>query len=214
MIDIKFNLPEDIEAESMKIIEEELKKLDGGTNINPVVKRVIHATADFDFAKTLMFSENAYEKAIEILKCGAVIVADTNMIRAGINKKALEKLNCSVKCFMSDEDVASKAKLLGVTRAAISMEKAAAIEGHVVFAIGNAPTALIKLHELMEENKITPSLIIGVPVGFVNVVESKELILNQNKVPYIVSQGRKGGSTVAVSICNALMYEAIRQLKL
>ncbi|MEG1972730.1 MAG: precorrin-8X methylmutase, partial [Oscillospiraceae bacterium] len=126
-------------------------------------------------------------------------------------KKALQELNCSVECFMGDEDVALNAKLEGLTRAAVSMRKSVGVKGKVIYAIGNAPTALMTLYELMEKRTLNPAFIIGVPVGFVNVVESKELILAQNKTPYIVSLGRKGGSTVAAAICNALMYEAIKQ---
>ena len=128
------------------------------------------------------------------------------MAKAGINKTALGKLGGQVHCFMADEDVAQEAKSRGITRAAVCMERAAKLEKPCVFAIGNAPTALIALKEMMDGGKLTPALIIGVPVGFVNVVESKELILGTH-VPHIVARGRKGGSNVAAAICNALLYQ-------
>ena len=131
------------------------------------------------------------EKAIEAIKNGACIVTDTQMAKAGINKKALAKYGGEVYCFMSDEDVAKKAKEMGSTRATASMDKAAELGKPLIFAIGNAPTALVRLYELINEKKISPYLIIGVPVGFVNVVQSKEMIMDTD-VPYIVARGRKG----------------------
>ena len=145
------------------------------------------------------------EKAIEAIKNGACIVTDTQMAKAGINKKALAKYGGEVFCFMSDEDVAAKAKELGCTRATASMDKAASMGKPLIFAIGNAPTALVRLYELIQEKKISPYLIIGVPVGFVNVVQSKEMIM-ETDTPYIVARGRKGGSNIAACICNALLY--------
>lgn len=197
--------PREIEARSFEIITEELgeKKLIPGTE--PIVKRCIHTSADFDYAENLYFSEGAVEKALEAIQNGASIVTDTQMAKAGINKKTLAKYGGEVYCFMSDEDVAEKAKELGCTRAAASMEKAAGLDKPVIFAVGNAPTALVKLYELIQEKKIAPHLIIGVPVGFVNVVQSKELIMEAD-VPYIVARGRKGGSNIAACICNALLY--------
>ena len=181
--------PMDIEKRSFEIITEEL----GDTPLIPgtelVVKRCIHTSADFDYAKNLCFSENAVEKAIQAIKDGACIVTDTQM----------------ANCFMSDEDVAKIAKENGSTRATASMDKAAGLDKKLIFAIGNAPTALVRLYELIEEKKLDPELIIGVPVGFVNVVQSKELIMHTD-VPYIVARGRKGGSNIAACICNALLY--------
>lgn len=145
------------------------------------------------------------EQAIEAIKNGASIVTDTQMAKAGINKKALGKFGGEVFCFMSDEDVAAKAKAEGSTRAAACMDKAAALGKPVIFAIGNAPTALVRLYELIQEKKISPYLIIGVPVGFVNVVQSKEMIM-ESGAPCIVAKGRKGGSNIAACICNALLY--------
>ena len=203
---IEFVLPKDIEKRSFEIIESELtEKID--EKIKPIVKRVIHTTADFSYEKSLVFSENAVETALEAIKNGASIVTDTNMAKAGINKKALSKFGGNVYCFMADEDVAEKAKKDGTTRATASMEKASQMDERVIIACGNAPTALIKLYELIKENKINPYLIIGVPVGFVNVVEAKELIM-EAECQYIVARGSKGGSNVAAAICNALIYMA------
>lgn len=203
-IELENVLPEQIERRSFEIIESELKRpLD--PLLAPIIKRVIHTTADFDYADSLYFSPNAVPLALEALKAGASIVTDTNMAKAGINKPALSKLGGEALCFMADEDIADAAKQKGSTRAAASMDKAAALDMPVVFAIGNAPTALVRLHELIAEGKIKPALIIGVPVGFVNVVQAKELIM-QTDVPYIVARGRKGGSNVAAAIVNALMY--------
>ncbi len=201
--------PMDIEKRSFEIITEILgdRKLD--PDQESVIKRVIHTTADFDYADNLVFSENAVEKALDALRGGCDIVTDTQMAKAGINKTILAKLGGEVHCFMSDEDVAAKAKERGVTRATVSMEKAAGLEKPCIFAIGNAPTALIALKELMDGGKLKPAMIIGVPVGFVNVVESKELII-ESDVPHIVARGRKGGSNVAAAICNALMYKITR----
>lgn len=197
-------LPEDIERRSFEIIESELPHpIDPA--LAPIIKRVIHTSADFEYADSLYFSEGVLEKALSALKSGATIVTDTNMGKSGINKAALAKLGCKVECFMSDPDVAAMAKENGTTRATASMDKAAQIEGPVIFAIGNAPTALVRLYELMEDGKLDPALIIGVPVGFVNVVQSKELII-ASSAPCIVARGRKGGSNVAACIVNALMY--------
>lgn len=197
--------PMDIEKRSFEMITEELgdTKLLSGTEL--VVKRCIHTSADFDYAKNLCFSENVIEKAMEAIKKGACIVTDTQMAKSGINKRALARYGGEVYCFMSDEDVAELAKKNGSTRATVSMDKAAKLEKPLIFAIGNAPTALVRLYELIQEGALKPELIIGVPVGFVNVVQSKELIM-QADVPYIVARGRKGGSNIAACICNALLY--------
>ena len=197
--------PREIETRSFEIITEELgdHKFQPGTEL--IVKRCIHTSADFEYADSLYFSEGAVEQAIEAIKNGASIVTDTQMAKAGINKKALGKFGGEVFCFMSDEDVGAKAKAEGSTRAAACMDKAAALGKPVIFAIGNAPTALVRLYELIQEKKISPYLIIGVPVGFVNVVQSKEMIM-ESGAPCIVAKGRKGGSNIAACICNALLY--------
>lgn len=197
--------PMDIEARSFEIITQELKDtpLIPGTEL--IVKRCIHTSADFDYAENLCFSENAVEKAIRAIREGACIVTDTQMAKAGINKRALSRYGGEVFCFMSDEDVAQIAREKGSTRATASMDKAAGLDKKLIFAIGNAPTALVRLYELIEEGVLSPELVIGVPVGFVNVVQSKELIM-KTQVPYIVARGRKGGSNIAACICNALLY--------
>lgn len=198
--------PMEIEQRSFEIITAELKR-ELPEDTAPIIKRCIHTSADFDYADNLCFSEHVVERALAALKAGACIVTDTQMAKSGINKKALAKFGGEVYCFMSDEDVAQTARENGTTRATASMDKAAALEKPLIFAIGNAPTALVRLYELIEEKKIAPRLIIGVPVGFVNVVQSKELIM-QTDVPYIVARGRKGGSNIAACICNALLYMA------
>ena len=199
--------PLEIEERSFAIITELLGDHQPDEETAPVVKRVIHTTADFDYRENLVFSEHAVRKGIEALRQGCHIVTDTHMAMAGINKTVLSRLGGEVHCFMADPDVAEEAKARGITRAAVSMERSAALGRPCVFAIGNAPTALLALRDLMDAGKVTPALIIGVPVGFVNVVESKERILGCD-VPYIVARGRKGGSNVAAAICNALIYQA------
>lgn len=199
--------PAEIEARSMEIIGAELGARSFPADQFPVVKRVIHTSADFDYADNLVFSEGAVARGIAAVKGGCTIVTDTQMAWSGVNKRVLEKFGGRAVCFMSDPDVAAEAKARGETRATVSMERAAALEGSVIFAIGNAPTALVRLCELMDEGKADPALVIGVPVGFVNVVESKELLLT-TAAPHIVARGRKGGSNVAAAICNALLYLA------
>ena len=201
--------PMDIEKRSFEIITELLgdRRLDPENEL--VIKRAIHTTADFDYADNLVFSPHAVQRGLDALRAGCDIVTDTQMARSGINKTILGKLGGEVHCFMSDPDVAEEAKARGITRAIVSMEKAARLEKPCIFAIGNAPTALIALDSLMKAGKLSPALIIGVPVGFVNVVESKELILASG-VPHIVARGRKGGSNVAAAICNALLYQIMR----
>ena len=205
---IEYVLPTEIEKRSFEIISEELKErgIILPKEQELITKRVIHTSADFDYAKTMTYSENAVQIALDLLKNGADIVTDTNMALAGINKKKLAALGGEAHCFMADEDVATEAKARNVTRATVSMEKAASIPKSVIFAIGNAPTALIALQEQIEKGILKPGLIIGVPVGFVNVVAAKELIM-AGTTPYIVNAGRKGGSNVAAAICNALLYQ-------
>lgn len=208
-MNIEYVLPEDIERHSFEIIESELGGRSFPEKIRPILYRVIHTTADFDYADNLCFSENAVDIAVELLKNGAVIVTDTNMAKSGINKSALNKLGCEVVCFMSDPETAAAAKANGTTRAAASADRAAQLGKPVIYACGNAPTALIRLYEHITSGDFTPAFVIGVPVGFVNVVQSKELIM-QSGVPYIVARGRKGGSNVAAAIVNALLYMITR----
>lgn len=207
-IELERVLPAEIEERSFEIITKELKDVPLIPGTEPIVKRCIHTSADFDYAKNLYFTDGVVEKALDALRRGASIVTDTQMGRAGINKKKLAKYGGEVYCFMSDEDVAETAKLNGTTRAAASMDKAAVLgrDKELIFAVGNAPTALVRLYELIQEGSLSPRLIIAVPVGFVNVVQSKELIISLRKTPAIVAKGRKGGSNIAACICNALLY--------
>ena len=206
-----FIKPADIERESMAIIRRELAAR-GETpedEVAPVVLRAIHTTADFDYAKALYFTKRAVPRGMAALH-GGVIVTDTNMARAGVSARALERLGCEAVCYMADEAVAAEARARGVTRAVVSMERALAEHPNAVLAIGNAPTALLTLADKIEAGA-RPALVIGVPVGFVNVVESKErakAVCEASGVPAILAMGRKGGSTVAAAVCNALLYAA------
>ena len=203
--------PREIENRSFEIIGEELQQR--GITIpaeqESVAKRVIHTSADFEYSQTMCYSENAIAIARNLIRQGADIVTDTNMAMSGINKKMLAKFGGEVHCFMADEDVAAEAKARQVTRASVCMEKASKINKPVIFAIGNAPTALVSLYEMIQAGTYRPAFVIGVPVGFVNVEAAKELIM-ETDVPYIVNRGRKGGSNVAAAICNALIYGLAR----
>lgn len=202
--------PAEIEKNSFAIITAELGDRSFPEGVAEVVKRVIHTSADFDYADNLCFSPDAVEQAKAALEAGATIVTDTNMALAGISKPTLAKLGGKAVCLMADEAVVREAKERGVTRATVSMEHAAKLDGPLIFAIGNAPTALIRLHELIGAGAVSPALVIGVPVGFVNVVESKELFLGGD-TPYIIARGRKGGSNVAAAIVNALLYQIVKR---
>ena len=203
----EYILPKDIEKRSFEIIESELSER--GIRLPEeqgfIIKRAIHTTADFEYARTLTFSHGAVERAFELLRNGADIVTDTNMALAGVNKAVLEKLGGEAVCYMADPEVAREARERGLTRAAVSMERASKREKPVIFAVGNAPTALITLREMYDRGEYRPAFVIGVPVGFVNVEAAKELIL-ETDIPCIVNRGRKGGSNVAAAICNALLY--------
>lgn len=204
--------PEEIEKRSFEIISEELKQrgIILPEEEELVTKRVIHTSADFDYASTMCYSQGAVGIAKELLRNGADIVTDTNMALAGINKRVLALLGGEAHCYMADEDVARIAKERGVTRAVVSMEKASQIQKQVIFAVGNAPTALIQLYRMIEEGSFLPDFIVGAPVGFVNVEVAKEMIM-ETKVPYIVNRGRKGGSNIVAAICNALLYQIRRE---
>ncbi|MBQ6180427.1 MAG: precorrin-8X methylmutase [Ruminococcus sp.] len=203
-MNIEYVLPTDIEKRSFEIIESELESEIPG-DIKPIVIRAIHTTADFDYAKNLYFSDNIVDKALAALDRGAIIVTDTNMARSGINKAALARHGCECMCFMADEDIAEAAKLHRTTRASASVDKAAGLRKPVIYAVGNAPTALIRLCEHISDGSFIPEFVIGAPVGFVNVVQSKETLISTG-IPCIVARGRKGGSNVAAAICNALLY--------
>lgn len=203
--------PADIEARSFEIISAELAEK--GVVLDPenelVVKRAIHTSADFDYADNLVFSPHAVSLGIEALKGGCSVVTDTMMAASGINKRVLGKFGGEVLNYIADPEVAAEAKERGLTRSAVCMERAAALGKPLVYAVGNAPTALVRLYEMLQAGEMPcpPALVIGVPVGFVNVVESKELICELD-VPHIVARGRKGGSNVAAAIVNALLYLA------
>ena len=206
-MELEYVLPKDIERRSFEIIEAELGDRKLPDDIRPIVMRAIHTTADFDYYDNLYFSENVVEKALDTIRRGAVIVTDTNMAKSGVNKAALARHGCTVECFMADSDVAAAASEKGTTRATASVDKAARLGKPVIYAVGNAPTALVRLCEHIKAGSFVPQLVIGVPVGFVNVVQSKEMMI-ESGIPCIVARGRKGGSNVAAAICNALLYMA------
>ena len=210
---LEHGTPMDIEGESMRIIREELSAM--GVTLPPdraaVVLRAIHTTADFDYARNLRFTPGAVEAGVAALKAGTPIVTDTNMARAGVSAAACGRLGTERLCCMADPEIARRARERGTTRAAAAVDLWADLHPEAVFAVGNAPTALLRMAELMEAGRLRPALVIGVPVGFVNVVESKERIWSlcrARDIPAVVAMGRKGGSTVAAAICNALLYQA------
>ena len=214
MREYKYVRPADIEKESMRIIEGELNER--GIEIPEehltVVKRVIHTTADFDYGENLKFTENAVQRSIEALRQGGrVFITDTNMALSGISKPSLAKLDAQAICYMADPEIMQQAKAEGTTRAYASMRRGASEHPDAIFVSGNAPTALIAISEMIREG-LRPSLVIAVPVGFVNVVESKEELFSlcaEKGIPAIAALGRKGGSNVAASICNAILYQAV-----
>lgn len=197
--------PHEIEKRSMAIITAELNGRTWPEPESSIIKRCIHTSADFDYADNLVFSEGAARIGMDALRNGASIVTDTKMGAAGINKNRMRIHGGQVHCFISDDDVIEEAKARGCTRATVAMEKASKLTGPIIFVVGNAPTALIELDRLIKEGKAEPALIVGVPVGFVNVTESKELIMGAGS-PYIVARGRKGGSNIGAAICNAMLY--------
>ena len=203
--EIEIVQPAEIEKRSFEIItgilgDREFPKMHG-----PIIKRVIHTTADFDYADTVKISDGAVEKAMSAIKEGSPIFTDTMMAASGINKKLLGKWGGQVTCLIGDENVAEEAKARGITRSAVCMEKYVGLNKYAVFAVGNAPTALLRLSELIRQGKAAPALVVGVPVGFVNVIEAKKILMDTG-VPYIVAEGRKGGSNVAAAIVNAILY--------
>lgn len=198
-------LPDAIEAESFRIIEAEMGLHEFSVIEWPVVQRAIHSTADFELGRSMVFHPRAVEAGIAAIRKGAHVVADVQMIQAGISAASLAEFGGNVLCYMADADVAAKARAEGTTRAIQCMRKAAREAPEAIYAIGNAPTALLELVRLVEDGEANPALIIGVPVGFVSAAESKEQVRRQGLVPYITNRGRKGGTPVAVSITNALL---------
>ncbi|MBI2160291.1 MAG: precorrin-8X methylmutase [candidate division NC10 bacterium] len=197
--------PDAIEAESFRIIEAEIGPHDFSVLEWPVVQRAIHATADFELGRSMLFHPRAVEAGIAAIRKGAHVVADVQMIQAGISAGYLAEFGGRVLCYMADTEVAEKARAEGTTRAIQCMRKAAREAPEAIYAIGNAPTALLELVRLVEDGEAAPALIIGVPVGFVSAAESKERLREQGLVPYITNHGRKGGTPVAVAVTNALL---------
>jgi precorrin-8X/cobalt-precorrin-8 methylmutase len=205
--------PEEIEAESFRIIDAEAGAHCWSTLEWPVVRRVIHTSADFDYARAMVFSDGAVTSGIEALRRGRGIVTDTTMALAGINKRLLERFDISISCFVSDPDVAAEAAHEGITRSIAAMRKATGDPDNGIFVIGNAPTALFELLRLVREEGLRPDLVIALPVGFVGAEESKEALLQQAPgygIPFITNRGRKGGSNVAAAAVNALLLLAGR----
>ena len=194
--------PEEIERASMRIIGENIDSSRVLPENLPVIKRVIHATADFDFLHTLTFSPDAVSIAREALRSNTPIITDTLMLAAGISKRYGVKIVCHV----ADDDVKAESASRKVTRSIVSIEHSAREYPSAVYAIGNAPTALIRLFEMIQEGRVNPAVVIGVPVGFVNVIEAKNMLASLTSVPSIIAHGRKGGTTVACAIINALLY--------
>ena len=203
------NNPMEIEEKSMEIIENSFKNVDFTDQELTVAKRIIHTTGDVSYSEIIKFQNDFIKNSLEALKSGGKIYTDTNMTKAGINKKSLEKLGLEVVCYVSDEDVFKLAKKNNTTRSQAAIEKAIN-EGIKIFSVGNAPTALFKLLEEVDKDKVNPDFIIGVPVGFVGAAESKEE-LRKYSIPQITTVGNKGGSNVAASIINSLMYMLVKR---
>jgi len=199
------NNPRAIEDRSMAIIEESLPELlELPVEERQVIKRVVHATGDTSYADLVRIHPGAVAAGLAAIRAGCTVVTDVNMVKAGINRRRLEALGVKVNCYISDLRVAEEARQEGLTRAAVAMRRAAAeLEGGIA-VIGNAPTALVALCDLIKQEKVTPALVVGVPVGFVGARESKELLMS-TPVPYITVPGTKGGSTIAVAVMNALL---------
>ena len=209
--------PSEIERESMAIIDRELaaRGIILPAENAAVVRRCIHASADFDYAEKLRFSPDAVARAVESLRAGVGIVTDTNMALAGVSRPGLARLGGSARCFMAEEEIARAAKERGTTRAAAAMDYAAKTCPGAILAVGNAPTALLQIAEQIEDG-LRPALVVAAPVGFVNVVESKErvwAVCLAHDVPCIAAMGRKGGSSIAAAIVNALIYTAADMLE-
>ena len=202
--------PMDIERRSFEIIRQELGDRVLDPEYDLLIRRVIHTTADFDYVDNLAFSLHAVEQMKKAIQKGADVVTDTTMAMSGINKRTLAQFGGAARCFVADPDVAKEAKERGVTRSLVSMEKAARLDKPLIFAIGNAPTALFSICELIRAGKLSPEMVIGVPVGFVNVVEAKEELI-RTAPHYVVARGRKGGSNVAAAIVNSVLYQMVQR---
>ncbi len=201
--------PVAIERESFAIIEREVGEHGFSALEWPIVRRVIHTSADFDFARNTLISQGAVASAISAICGGAKILCDTNMALAGVNKARLASFGSEIRCHVGEAQVADAAKSEGLTRSTLALRKGVE-EGCRIFAIGNAPTALFELLRLVREGAPRPALIIGAPVGFVGAEESKEALI-ETDLPYIACRGRKGGSTIVTAILNALLIQAEEQ---
>jgi len=201
--------PAAIEAESFRLIEAEVGVHGFDARQWPVVRRIIHTTADFDFAQVTFFSRGAVEAGIAALRRGEKVLCDTHMVRAGVSKPRLAGFGSELVCHVADPEIAREARAGGVTRSLVAMRRGVA-EGCGIFLIGNAPTALFELLALVRAGKANPSLVVGVPVGFVGAAESKEALLSSG-LPFITCRGRKGGSAIAAAILNALMILAAEE---
>ena len=201
--------PAAIEAESFRLIDAEVGPHSYDRQQWPIVRRIIHTTADFDFAATTCFSPEAVAAAIKALRRGEKVLCDTHMVRAGVNKTRLATFGSELVCHVADPDIAREARGLGVTRSTLALRRGVE-EGCGLFLIGNAPTALFELLELARTGRARPSLVVGVPVGFVGAAEAKEALL-ASPLPFIPCRGRKGGSAIAAAILNALMLLAAEE---
>lgn len=197
--------PDSIEKKSMQIIEEKIGKMDCTEEQAKTIKRVIHATAQLDTGELLRFSDGALNKAQKLMKEGADIITDVNMLRAGVNDRKLSEFGGKVKCFISDDDIRAESEATGLTRSIISMREAVKLDSKKIFAIGNAPTALFELIRLSREEEEEIDFIVGTPVGFVGAKESKDELMKTD-IPHISLKGRRGGSAIAASIINSIIY--------
>lgn len=202
--------PMKIEERSMEMIQEIIDEIRPGYKFNgaieeKIIKRCIHTTADFEYLDILRISDGAIESIVDALKNNATIYTDTNMALSGINKRKLDALGCDYKCLVAEEETANLAKEKGITRSMAAVEIAAKNPGRKLFVLGNAPTALYKVMEMIDSNELKADAVVGVPVGFVGAAESKDELENTN-IPYIISKGRKGGSNLAAAIINAILY--------
>jgi len=202
--------PQEIEDLSFKIIEQEAGDHGFGEDQWPVVRRMIHTSADFEYIDTIRFYPDVVQKGISAIQRGCQIITDTNMARVGIRKKEIQKFGGKVSCLIADQAIAKKAKESGTTRALAAVDMACDQMKDGIYVVGNAPTALLRLIELIKNKKASPALIIGFPVGFVNAAESKDELIALD-FPYITNKGRKGGSNIAASIVNALAIMAVEQ---
>jgi len=204
--------PEQIEQKSFEIIDEEAGRHDFPPDQWPIVRRMIHTSADFEYMDSVRFHPEAVAAGISAIRQGGMIFTDTNMLRTGVRQRDLDRFGATVKCLMADPEVGRLATVSGDTRAKVAVDAAADEMAGGIYAVGNAPTALLRLIELINTGKAAPALVIGLPVGFVNAAESKAALLDVN-IPYITNVGRKGGSNVAASVVNALILLALEETK-